>query len=74
MNPEDFWKPFEVQIDSFDNLLKIINEVMGKAEKQNIQFAWRGLVDAREALSFSDIPLAHEFVYLYQGQCQQSPC
>ena len=53
MSVADFWEPFEVQIGSFDELVKALNEVMEKATVKNIQFAWRGLVDYRWALHSS---------------------
>ncbi|MCB0826942.1 MAG: FRG domain-containing protein [Armatimonadetes bacterium] len=48
-----FWKPFEVHINSFEQILEKFNEVMEKAEKKDIQFAWRGQVDYRWALHSS---------------------
>jgi len=49
----DFWRPFEVQINSFDDLVANIERVMEKAVRRNIQFAWRGQVDAGWALHSS---------------------
>lgn len=45
MKPEDFWKPFEVTISSFDDLVGVINKVDGKATPGQT-FAWRGQVNA----------------------------
>ncbi len=53
MSSAPFWKPFEVEIDSFDSLVTAINGVMTKATENNIQFAWRGLVDYRWSLHSS---------------------
>jgi hypothetical protein len=53
MNISDFWSPFETEITSFDDLVKVIDGVMKKAIKSKIVFAWRGQVDARWALHSS---------------------
>lgn len=53
MEIEDFWKPFEVEIKSFNELVNIINLVMAKAIEQKTQFAWRGQVNAEWALHSS---------------------
>lgn len=53
MNIADFWRPFEDEIDNFDKLLEVINKVMEKAVAKNIQFAWRGQIDADWALHSS---------------------
>ncbi|MEM8675075.1 MAG: hypothetical protein AAGF83_14550 [Cyanobacteria bacterium P01_G01_bin.67] len=46
MNIASFWRPFEKNISSFDELVDVINQVMNKAVEGKIQFAWRGQVDA----------------------------
>jgi FRG domain len=53
MNNNDFWNPFEKEIASFNELVDTIDKVMEKAVKKNIQFAWRGQVDASWALHSS---------------------
>lgn len=53
MVSEDFWKPFEVKIDNFDGLVRVINQVMEKAVAKKIKFAWRGQVDASWSLHSS---------------------
>lgn len=53
MDINEFWRPFEYQIDSFDALVEAIDKVMEKAVRRNIQFAWRGQVDASWALHSS---------------------
>lgn len=53
MKPEDFWRPFEQQVDSFDELVHVINQVMNKSLDNNIAFAWRGQTDASWALHSS---------------------
>lgn len=53
MDIGEFWKPFEVKIHSFDNLVEVINQIMNKAVDGDIQFAWRGQVDADWALHSS---------------------
>lgn len=46
LSAEDFWRPFEVEISNFDELLKVINQIMEKAVAKNIKFAWRGQINA----------------------------
>ena len=46
MSSDIFWKPFETKIDSYDDLVKKIDQIMQKAIKKNTQFAWRGQIDA----------------------------
>jgi hypothetical protein len=53
MKPADFWKSFEVEIKGFDQLVKTIDQIMEKAVKKKIQFAWRGQVDSNWALHSS---------------------
>ncbi|SFP80169.1 FRG domain-containing protein [Pseudomonas borbori] len=53
MNIAEFWRPFEVRVSSFDELVEIINQVMNKAMNSQIRFAWRGQVDADWALHSS---------------------
>lgn len=53
MSPEEFWRPFEVEISDFNGLLTVINHVMEKAVEKNIKFAWRGQIDASWALHSS---------------------
>lgn len=53
MKPSDFWQPFESVVTSFDDLVKIIDQIMDLAVKHQIQFAWRGQVDADWALHSS---------------------
>lgn len=53
MEPEEFWQPFEKQVNSFDELVNVINAAMKKAVDQNIQFAWRGQTNASWALHSS---------------------
>jgi hypothetical protein len=53
MKIEDFWTPFETEIDSFDKLVKVINKISDKSRKKNTRFAWRGLSDASWALHSS---------------------
>lgn len=50
---EEFWKPFEVEIGDFNQLLQVINQVMEKAVERNIKFAWRGQIDASWSLHSS---------------------
>ena len=50
MEPSDFWSPFETTISTFDELVTVINTVMGKSAKKGVQFAWRGQVDANWSL------------------------
>ncbi|MYM71238.1 FRG domain-containing protein [Duganella sp. FT134W] len=42
MSADFFWKPFEAQIDSFDELMRVINELMSKVAVGRQQFVWRG--------------------------------
>ncbi len=53
MEPADFWKPFEVQINSYKELVDSIDAVMAKAATKSIEFAWRGQSDAAWALHSS---------------------
>lgn len=53
MNPEDFWKPFELEISSFEDLQTILGQVMEKAVANNRRFAWRGQSDASWGLHAS---------------------
>ena len=53
MNPNDFWKPFEVEIASFEDLQKILGQVMEKAVANNRTFAWRGQSNASWGLHAS---------------------
>lgn len=46
MSAERFWNPFEVEVHDFDQLLRVLNQVMEKAVEKNIKFAWRGQIDA----------------------------
>lgn len=53
MDIESFWRPFEENISSFNELVDVINQIMNKAVEGKIQFAWRGQVDASWALHSS---------------------
>ncbi len=53
MSAAEFWQPFEVQINSFQELVEAIDAVMEKAVTHGIQFAWRGQVDADWSLHSS---------------------
>jgi len=53
MDIEEFWRPFEVSIDSFDQLVEKINSVMRHAADRDVKFAWRGQIDAGWALHSS---------------------
>ena len=53
MEVEEFWEPFETTLDSFDAVVDTINTVMARAVARNIQFAWRGHVNANWALHSS---------------------
>ena len=53
MKPSDFWKPFEVEIDSFEALQTVLGRVMEKAVNDNRTFAWRGQSDAGWGLQAS---------------------
>ena len=53
MDVEQFWKPFEVTIESFDDLVEKINSVMRHAADRDVKFAWRGQVNASWALHSS---------------------
>ena len=53
MTPSDFWQPFESTVKSFEDLVRIIDQIMDRAVKHDIQFAWRGQVDASWALHSS---------------------
>ncbi len=46
MNPEEFWSPYEVEINSFDDLYQVIEKVFKKWSSKNKLFAWRGQVDS----------------------------
>lgn len=49
----DFWQPFEVTVNSFDELVEQINKVMAKSKTKNTRYAWRGLVNHEWALHSS---------------------
>ncbi|HIH0818900.1 FRG domain-containing protein [Vibrio tarriae] len=49
----DFWKPFEYEITSFDELVDVIQKVMRFSTKKDRTFAWRGQVDANWSLHSS---------------------
>lgn len=53
MEPSLFWKPFEEEIKSFDDLVMVINDLMLKVASKSRQFVWRGQVDADWALHSS---------------------
>jgi hypothetical protein len=53
MNPNDFWKPFEMEIASFEDLQEILGQVMEKAVANNRTFAWRGQSNASWGLHAS---------------------
>lgn len=53
MNVNNFWAPFESNISSFSQLVSTIDEIMNKAVQNNIEFAWRGQVDASWSLHSS---------------------
>lgn len=53
MKPSDFWKPFEVEMDSFEALQTVLGRVMEKAVNDNRTFAWRGQSDAGWGLQAS---------------------
>lgn len=53
MSSENFWGPFESNISSFSELVNAIEGVMEKALAHNIQFAWRGQVNADWSLHSS---------------------
>jgi hypothetical protein len=53
MNIEDFWVPFEKEIESFDQLVDVIKQISDKVEKKKTQFVWRGQVDSSWALHSS---------------------
>ena len=53
MNIDEYWSPFETTIDSFDDLVQVINKISEKSRKKNTVFAWRGLADASWALHSS---------------------
>lgn len=46
MNVEDFWRPFEEVITSYDDLVNRINAVYEKWGRKDKLFAWRGQVDS----------------------------
>lgn len=46
MQPSDFWRPFEEQIASFDDVVKVIDKLMQTNASSRTQFAWRGQVNA----------------------------
>ena len=46
MNPDDYWCPFETAINSYSELLEVLNRVLGKWAPKNRLFAWRGQVCA----------------------------
>lgn len=53
MSASYFWSPFETVINSYSQLVDAIEGVLGKAEAENKQFAWRGQVNADWALHSS---------------------
>jgi hypothetical protein len=53
MNIDDFWKPWEQEIDSFDSALTVIHDMFDKWSSGGRVFAWRGQVDASWALHSS---------------------
>lgn len=48
-----FWKPWEKEIDSFEDALEVIHGVFDKWSAQGRLFAWRGQVDAAWGLDSS---------------------
>lgn len=46
MNPDDFWSPFEEEVENFDDVQQLIHDVFDKWGATNPSFAWRGHVDA----------------------------
>ncbi len=53
MSASAFWQPFEVEIGSFSELVDVVENVMEKAVAEDLQFAWRGQVDADWSLHSS---------------------
>ncbi len=53
MNPDDFWKPFEGEANSFDAVRQIIHGVFDQWSDAGRVFAWRGQVDAARPLHSS---------------------
>lgn len=53
MDVNEFWRPFETNIKSFNELVDVINQMMEKSIQHKTQFAWRGQVDASWALHSS---------------------
>jgi len=47
LNPEDFWAPNEEVISSYDDLVKVVEDVFRKWQSRNKMFAWRGQVDSK---------------------------
>lgn len=46
MNPEDFWKPNESVVETYDELFEIIHKVFQKWSTKKRMFAWRGQIDS----------------------------
>lgn len=53
IDKNNFWIPFESEINSFDDLIETIDVIMKKSVEKKIQFAWRGHVDAGWSLHSS---------------------
>jgi hypothetical protein len=53
MSSSEFWKPFEVVINNFDELVGVVNQIMNKSSDGDLRFAWRGQVDSSWALHSS---------------------
>jgi hypothetical protein len=53
MNADTFWKPCEVEVDSFATATELIHGVFDKWSNSGGRFAWRGQVDASWSLHSS---------------------
>lgn len=53
MVADDFWKPCEATIDSFDGAMKLVHGVFEEWSQKGAVFAWRGQVAAHWALHSS---------------------
>jgi hypothetical protein len=69
MSAQPFWEPFEEEIASFDALLGVMDRLMQKAADDDIQFAWRGQVDASWPLHSS----LYRRVCLTSGKTEKEP-
>ncbi len=53
MSTESFWRPFEVEVSSYNDLVEAFDTIFGRWNKKDKVFAWRGQADASWALHSS---------------------